>query len=553
MNYETLAELLYPNITKTPADYDQIYPDRGLGPKAEVLRIAPSPTGFIHLGNLYGALADERIAHQSNGVFFLRIEDTDNKRLVKGAVETIISTFDYFQIDFDEGAEVIKHNGNHYGPYYQRQRTEIYQTYAKDLVKKGLAYPCFCDEAQLKQQRETQLAAKLTTGYYGQWAVCRNLSFDDIKANLQAHKPFVIRLRSHGDPMIKHSFHDEIKGDITVSENDLDVILLKADGVPTYHFAHAVDDHLMHTTIVLRGEEWLGTLPIHLELFKALELPLPRYAHTSQLMKMDNGIKRKLSKRKDPELSLDYYRQLGYHPYAVKIYLMTLLNWNFEEWFIKNPDADITEFKFSVNKMGQSGALFDLDKLNNISKTYLSKKSPEEILEFLKAYVAENKPDLSTIYFHDESYLLKILNLGMGTSLKKRRKDYINASQIIDSITYYYDELYQPVYEFCFDNELSAKIITAFKATYDINDDNNQWFNKLKDFAGELGIAAEMSDYKAEPDRYIGNISELAEVLRVATTGHKNTPDLWSIMQIMGYQKVISRLDKALGYLKGSV
>ncbi|MEA5017414.1 MAG: glutamate--tRNA ligase [Erysipelotrichaceae bacterium] len=553
MNNQLLADLLYPNITKTPADYENIYPKRALDDNAEVMRIAPSPTGFIHLGNLYGALADERIAHQSNGVFFLRIEDTDNKRLVKGAVETIISTFDYFKIEFDEGAEVKNNNGNHYGPYYQRQRTDIYQAYAKDLVRKGLAYPCFCDEEHLKQQRTKQQELKITTGYYGPWAVCRNLDFELIKANIEANKSFVIRLRSNGDPKIKHSFHDEIKGDITVIENDQDVILLKADGIPTYHFAHAVDDHLMHTTIVLRGEEWLGTLPIHLELFKALNHPLPKFAHTSQLMKMDNGIKRKLSKRKDPELSLDYYRQLGYHPDAVKIYLMTLLNWNFEEWFLKNPDADITAFKFSVNKMGQSGALFDLDKLNNISKTFLSKKEPEEIMMYLKNFVQENDASKMDIYFKDEAYLLQILNLGMGTNLKKRRKDYIYASQILASIAYYFDDVYQPSYDFIFDKSLCIKIIEAFIANYDHRDDNAQWFDKLKAIATQFNIAAEMNDYKNNPDAYIGNISELAEVLRVATTGYKNTPDLWSIMQIMQEKRVLTRLHQALDTLNGKM
>ncbi|MDD4642741.1 MAG: glutamate--tRNA ligase [Erysipelotrichaceae bacterium] len=550
MNYEQLAELLFPNIDKTPDDYKKIYPKRQLDDKAEVLRIAPSPTGFIHLGNLYGALADERIAHQSNGVFFLRIEDTDNKRLVKGAVETIISTFKYFQIDFDEGAEVVINNGNHYGPYYQRQRTNIYQAFAKDLIKKGHAYPCFCDEEALKAQRKQQKAEKLTTGYYGEWAVCRHLDLEQIKQQLADDHPFVIRLRSTGNPTIKHRFYDEIKGDITVIENDQDVILLKADGVPTYHFAHAVDDHLMHTTIVLRGEEWLGTLPIHLELFKVLDLPLPKYAHTSQLMKMDNGIKRKLSKRKDPELSLDYYRQLGYHPYAVKIYLMTLLNWNFEEWYLKNPNADITEFKFSVNKMGQSGALFDLDKLNNISKTYLAKQQPETIKDYLKDFINDNDPKLLDVYFKDETYLLKILNLGMGTNLKKRRKDYIFAKQILDSISYYFDEVYQPQYEFCFNNALSLDIIKSFKDTYNEDDDNNTWFKKLKTIALLFNIAAEMSDHKANPEKYVGNISQLAEVIRVATTGLKNTPDLWTIMQIMGKDKVIQRLNQAISYLK---
>ncbi|MEA5026924.1 MAG: glutamate--tRNA ligase [Erysipelotrichaceae bacterium] len=551
MTNKQLAEILFPTITHDPEFYETLYPARQLPAKAEVMRIAPSPTGFIHLGNLYGALADERIAHQSGGVFYLRIEDTDSKRLVKGAVETIISTFKYFQISFDEGAEVTEHNGNLYGPYYQRQRVEIYQAYAKKLVEQGLAYPCFCTETELKTQREAQKSRNLTTGYYGEWAVCRHLDQSVIQQKLKENLPFVIRLKSQGNPNQKHPFFDEIKGEITVIENDQDIILLKADGIPTYHFAHAIDDHLMHTTIVLRGEEWLGTLPVHLELFKVLNFKLPRYAHTSQLMKMDNGIKRKLSKRKDPELSLDYYRQLGYHPDAVKLYLMTLLNWNFEEWYLKNPDQDIMTFPFSVNKMGQSGALFDLDKLNNISKTYLSRLPMETILDYLRTYLRDNTPQLEEIYFRDQTYLEKIIALGMGMNLKKRRKDFIYAQQILNSFPYYFDELYQPIYEFKYTASLSASIIKSFMATYDIKDDNNRWFEKVKEAARALGFAAEMNDYREHPDAYPGSISDFAEVIRIAATGLHNTPDLWSIMQIMGSERVQRRLEQALNTLGG--
>jgi len=551
MNYESLADMLFPNVVYDTDYYENLYPARNLLKNAQVLRIAPSPTGFIHLGNLYGALADERVAHQSNGVFYLRIEDTDKKRLVAGAVDTIISTFKYFQITFDEGAEVSINNGNNYGPYYQRQRVDIYQCYAKSLVKQGLAYPCFCSETELKSQRDKQHQAKLATGYYGEWAVCRHLDMETIKKRLENKDPFVIRLRSSGDANHKHTFFDEIKGEITVIENDQDIILLKADGIPTYHFAHAIDDHLMHTTIILRGEEWLGTLPIHLELFKVLGFELPKYAHTSQLMKMDNGKKRKLSKRKDPELSLDFYRQLGYHHYAVKLYLMTLLNWNFEEWFLKHPDTDLTEFTFSLSKMGQSGALFDLDKLNNISKTYLSKMSIEEMYDYLYDFVINNTPNLKAVYFNDRQYLEDIISLGMGINLKKRRKDYIFAKQILDLISYYFDDLYTPEYDFKYDPKLASNIIESFLTSYDDNDDNNEWFNKLKLISANHGFASEMSQYRAEPDKYLGSISDIAEVIRIATTGMKNTPDLWAIMQIMGNKRVVKRLDQALVYLKG--
>ncbi len=545
MDYQKLADLLYPNLTHDTQYYEEMYPERDLPAKAEVLRTAPSPTGFIHLGNLYGALADERIAHQSNGVFFLRIEDTDNKRKVDGAVEAVIGAMNYFGIRFDEGAEVQPQGK--YGPYYQRQRAEIYQTYAKKLVAEGKAYPCFCSEEELDHIREKQNELNVGTGYYGEWAIWRDRSYEDVEAKIKEGCPFTIRMRSTGNPEIKHTFHDEIKGDIVVTENNMDAVLLKQDGIPTYHFAHAIDDHLMHTTIVLRGEEWLGTLNIHLELWKMLGFRMPKFAHTTVLMKIDEtGTKRKLSKRKDPELALSYYRSLGYHPYAVKIYLMTILNWNFEQWFLKHPDTDIEEFKFSLDKMGQSGTLFDLEKLNNICKTYLSKMSLEEMKDYLKNFIRENCPDKYDMYCGDEAYLDKILALGMGLNLKKRRKDYIYASQILKTIDFYFDEMYQLEDEFRFDRETVNEILKEFCATYSYDDDNGTWFEKVKDIAGHNGFAREMSDFKANPEAYKGSVSDVAEIVRIAVTGRKNSPDLWSIMKIMGTEKSLNRIRRIL-------
>ena len=545
MDYQKLADLLYPDLKHDTQYYEEMYPERDLPAKAEVLRTAPSPTGFIHLGNLYGALADERVAHQSNGVVFLRIEDTDNKRKVDGAVEAIIGAMDYFGIRFDEGAEVLPQGK--YGPYYQRQRAEIYQTYAKKLVAEGKAYPCFCSEEELDQIREKQNELNVGTGYYGEWAIWRDRSYEDVEAKIKEGCPFTIRMRSTGNPEIKHTFHDEIKGDIVVTENNMDAVLLKQDGIPTYHFAHAIDDHLMHTTIVLRGEEWLGTLNIHLELWKMLGFRMPKFAHTTVLMKIDEtGTKRKLSKRKDPELSLSYYRSLGYHPYAVKIYLMTILNWNFEQWFIKHPDTDIEEFKFSLDKMGQSGTLFDLEKLNNICKTYLSKMSLEEMKDYLKGFIKEYCPDKYDMYCGDEEYLDKILALGMGLNLKKRRKDYIYASQILKTIDFYFDEMYQLEDEFRFDRETVHEILKEFCDTYSYDDDNGTWFEKVKDIAGHNGFAREMSDFKANPEAYKGSVSDVAEIVRIAVTGRKNSPDLWSIMKIMGTEKSLNRIRRIL-------
>lgn len=543
--FSRLAQLVYPDVPHDTAYYEALYPQRKLPPGAEVLRTAPSPTGFIHLGNLYGALADERVAHQSGGVFFLRIEDTDEKRKVAGAVDTILSTFDYFQLRFDEGAEC--HPEGAYGPYYQRQRADIYHAYAKQLIAMGGAYPCFCTEEELNEIRRQQEASGEGTGYYGKWAVWRDAPLEKIKAELDAGKPFVIRLRSQGDPSVKHTFHDEIKGDVVVTENNMDAVLIKTDGIPTYHFAHVIDDHLMHTTIVLRGEEWLGTLNIHLELWDKFGFPMPKFAHTTVLMKIDeNGTKRKLSKRKDPELSLDYYRKLGYHPYPMKIYLLTILNWNFEQWYDKHPDADINEFPFSLDKMGQSGTLFDLDKLNNICRNYLAKFSLDQMKDYLRDYVRRYLPQREALYFGDEAYLDQILTLGMGLNLKKRRKDYYNASQLLDAVSYYYDELFTPQDDFKYPAEETNALLEAFLESYDPADDNAAWFAKVKQIAAAHGYAAEMAEYRAHPEAYKGSVADVAETIRIAVTGRKNTPDLWSIMQIMGAKRSTDRIRQAI-------
>ena len=402
MDWNKLADVLVPDENVKPLEYyEELYPARDLPQGAQVTRLAPSPTGFIHLGNLFVAIANERIAHQSQGTMYLRIEDTDLKRKVEGAVDAVKNALRYFDIRFDEGAE-IEGATNAYGPYYQRERAEIYHAYVKDLIKRGLAYPCFCTEDELSALREKQTAEKKITGYYGEYAACRNLTEEEIYANLAAKKPYVIRLRSQGNAENKIAFRDEIKGDITVTENDQDVVILKSDGIPTYHFAHAIDDHFMRTTVVIRGEEWLASLPIHIELFNVLGFRRPKYGHNCSLQKIDGETRRKLSKRKDPELSLEFYRQEGYYARAVKVYMLTLLNSNFEEWYMKNPDATLEDFKFSIGKMGKSGALFDLNKLNDISKNELAKLSAEEMLTFLKDWANEFGSDAQKGYFVDE-------------------------------------------------------------------------------------------------------------------------------------------------------
>ena len=544
MDLKKLAKRLIPEELLDPEEYESIYPLREVPKGAEVTRLAPSPTGFIHLGNLYSALADERVAHTTGGVFYLRIEDTDEKRKVDGAVESVIRSLKYFDINFDEGAE-IDSPLNKYGPYYQRQRAEIYHAFARKLIEEGKAYPCFCTEEQLSAIREEQTSNNLTPGYYGKFATCRNLTEEQIYKNLDEGKPFVIRLKSEGDIANKMTFRDAIKGDITVTENDQDVVILKSDGIPTYHFAHAIDDHFMRTTLVIRGEEWLSSLPIHLELHKVLGFKPPRYAHTSSLMKMDGGTKRKLSKRKDPELSLDYYRKAGYFPRAVVKYLMTVLNSNFEEWLLKNPDGDYKQFKFKIEKMGKSGALFDLDKLSDMSKTEISRLSAEECYNFLKTWVDEFGTEKDKKHFEDREYLLKILNLIMGTGGKKRRKDIERAEQGVRLIDYFFDDTFSPEYAYRYEGALVNDVLDGFAELYDEKDDNSAWFAKVKEVAKANGFAAEMSEYKANPENYKGNVSDVAEILRIAIAGSPNSPDLCTIMGILGKERSLKRLKDA--------
>lgn len=548
MDNQKLADLLFPEVVNTPEYYEEKFPYRKLPNKAEVTRMAPSPTGFIHLGNLYSALADERIAHRNGGVFYLRIEDTDEKRKVDGAVETIINVLRYFDIEFDEGAGFDDTDPrNAYGPYFQRQRVEIYHTYAKSLVERGLAYPCFCTEEELDKVRAKQEEDKVLTGYYGEYAACRNLSYEEVEANIKAGKPYVLRLRSQGNPDKEITFVDAIKGEIKLPENIHDIVLLKKDGIPTYHFAHAIDDHLMRTTTVVRGGEWLASAPIHYELFHLLGFKMPAYAHTAHLMKFDEetGGKRKLSKRKDPELSLDYYRKDGYHPYTMKVYLLTLLNSNFEEWHEKFPDKDINEFPFSVEKMNQSGALFDKDKLHNICKNELSKLSEEELYDFLYDWAKENEPENVEKWFGDREKMLQILRLYMGVGAKRRRKDLMYAKQIFELISYFFDgESAEEMDEFKLDEDMVSKILKSYLAKYDHNDDNSVWFNKLKEIADEHGFASDMKAYKANPENFKGNVSDIAEAVRIAVTGRANTPDLWTIVHIMGEEQMTERIKK---------
>ena len=545
MDYNLLADLLFPNIDKSPDDYEKIYPERDLAEGAKVTRLGPSPTGFIHLGNLYGAFVDERLAHQSGGVFYLRIEDTDDKRFVDGAVKIIIDSLRFFGINFDEGAGLNGDTGA-YGDYTQSRRGEIYAAFAKKLVREGKAYPCFLTENEIAEIRSKQEAAKQTPGIYGEFAAHRKLSLEDVEANIKAGKPYVLRLKSDGNPNPEKArrikVEDAIRGTLEMPENFQDVVILKTTGIPTYHFAHVVDDHLMRTTHVVRGAEWLPSLPIHVELFEKLGLKLPIYCHTAQLMKLDeNGNKRKLSKREDPELSLDYYRKLGYHPAAVREYLLTILNSNFEEWRDEHQDADINEFTFTTEKMSNSGALFDLNKLNDISKDVLLRIPAGEIVEFLKAWAQEFRPEIMYI-FDDEEYLEKIIDLGRND--KKPRKDLIYAEQIVDFISYFFDDMF--VIEDDIPTEVSdddaKEILKKYMESYNHSDDQSQWFDKIRNIAVELGYAAKPKEYKKNPDDYKGHVGHVSTVIRIALMGRAQSPDVWCIQQIMGEEMTRRRI-----------
>ena len=544
-----LAQILFPDLDLTVEEIEKRYPARQLPAEAMVTRLAPSPTGFIHLGNLYGAYADMKLANQSGGVFYLRIEDTDEKREVPGAIEEIINGLKYFGVNFDEGATIEGEKGA-YGPYRQSERKEIYQVYARELVKKGLAYPCFCTEEDLAEIRKQQEALKEQTGYYGKWARDRFLSLEQIEQYLAEGRPWVLRFKA----MIKEgemaSVEDGIRGHLVMPANDMDLVILKTNGLPTYHFAHVVDDHLMGTTHLLRGEEWLSTLPMHLALFKAMGWEHPIYCHTAHLMKKEGEGKRKLSKRKDPELGLNYYRSLGYHPLAVKEYLLTILNSNYEEWRLNNPDADNDEFEFTIDKMGRSGALFDLEKLNDISQTVLLKLSAEEIYDFVLAWAKEYDEKYAQILLDNEQIAKKAFDIGRNGD--KPRKDLIYGAQIAKFSAYIFPETFTITdpYPAEVSKEDAVTILTEYLKNYDYNDDNDAWFAKVRNLAQDLGFAAKPKDFKKNPDLYKGHVGHVSGVIRIALTGRTNAPDLWEVQQIIGVEELTRRINNAIEGLK---
>ena len=547
MDHQALADLLFPRVTDTPEMLEERFPMRNVPEGAVITRMAPSPTGFVHLGNLVQGLTSERMAHQSGGVLFLRVEDTDAKREVPGAVEVLIDTLKHYGIHFDEGATHDGDNGI-YGPYRQRQRAGIYHIYAKKLVSEGQAYPCFCTEEELAAMREKQEAAKETTGYYGKYAMWRDRSMEDIQGQLSAGNPWVLRFRSTGSIENQFKFDDLVKGKLTITENDVDHVLLKSDGIPTYHFAHAVDDHLMRTTHVVRGDEWLPTLPFHIQLFKALGFKLPKYVHIGPLMKMDGTSKRKLSKRKDPELALTFYKAEGFPVEAVYEYIMTLLNSNYEDWRRANPAAPSTDFKFSPKKLNPAGNLFDYAKLTDVSKNEIAKMDAAKVYGLLTEWAKEFDPDFGAKLAADPEYATKILAIGRGG--KKPRKDMAVWKEAKPYMGFFYDEyLEAPVFDAKFDKATVIDALERFLKAFDIADDSNTWFDKVKGITTEMGFTADMKAYKADPTAFPGTVADISTFIRVAVTGKTNSPDLYSVMQILGYERTCQRIRDAIAGL----
>ena len=543
MDFTKLAEFLFPDVTLTPEKLEELYPKRDLPEGAIVSRMAPSPTGFVHLGNLVQGLTSERLSHQSGGVLFLRVEDTDSKREVAGAVETLITSLKHYNIIFDEGATIDGDSGA-YGPYRQRVRKDIYHVYAKKLVAEGKAYPCFCTEEELAAIHAEQEAEKVNFGYYGKWAKYRDASFETIEANIKAGMPWVLRFRSEGSIEHKIKFTDLIKGNLELTENDIDHVLLKSDGIPTYHFAHAVDDHLMRTTHVVRGDEWLPSLPFHLQLFAALGWKPPKYLHIGTLMKMDGESKRKLSKRKDPELALTFYQEIGYPVEAVYEYLLTILNSNFEDWRRANPFASTDEFKFSYKKMNPAGSLFDTDKLRDVSKDVLSKMTADKVYALAVEWAEQYDRDFYEKLTACPDYAKQILAIGRGG--KKPRKDFAVFSELKPYMAFFYDDWFKIEAEMpAFDKAEILGVLRDYAALYDESDDQTAWFDKVRALAERHGFCPDTKTYKANPDAYKGHVGDVSMMLRVAVTGRQNSPDLYEVMRILGKEKVLQRLSNA--------
>ena len=545
MDYKELANLIFPDA-KDISYYEEKYPERNLPEGAIVTRFAPSPTGYVHIGGLYQSLVAKMSAKRTGGVFFLRIEDTDQKRKVENGVTDIVNSLKVFDMAPDEGMISETEWTGEYGPYIQSERKEIYQAYAKYMIEQGKAYPCFCTPEQEEERNKVQLEAKIRPGYYGVWAKCRNLTLDEMAEKIKAGVPYVVRFKSTGREDRKIQISDGIKGKITFPEYDIDIVIIKSDGLPTYHFAHMVDDHLMRTTHVIRSDEWLSSVPLHVQLFKEAGFKAPKYCHISPIMKNDSGNKRKLSKRKDPEAAVSYYDELGVPPDAVKEYLLNIANSTFENWRRQNKDANIEDFDFHLNKMSVSGALFDMVKLFDVAKIVISRYSAEKVYNDSYAWAKKYDEELVKL-LENKDYALKVLGIERGNA--KPRKDIAKWSDLKENISYMYNEEFDKIAEFDFgkvtDKELANKISKLYAEKYfDINDDKQTWFDKMKDLAEEVGFAREVKEWKAEPEKWPGHVGDISSVIRAKLTGRLNTPDLYEIIKVLGKDEVLRRLTK---------
>lgn len=544
MDYKDLADLIFPDA-KDISYYEEMYPERNLPEGAVVTRFAPSPTGYVHIGGLYQCVLENVLTKRTNGVLFLRVEDTDQKREIENGVAGIVDSLKNFDIEYDEGLISENDEKGSYGPYKQSLRGEIYQAYAKYLLAQGKAYPCFATPEELEELRSKQEAAKIRPGYYGVWAKYRNLTVEEAAERIKNGENYVIRFKSPGreDRKIKHK--DVIKGNIEFPENDLDIVIIKGDGLPTYHFAHVVDDHLMRTTHVIRCDEWVSSIPIHLQLFYEMGFKAPKYAHYAPIMKEDEGKKRKISKRKDPEAAVEFYFKEGIPAQSVKEYLLNIANSTFENWRRANPDKDINEFDFQLNKMSVSGALFDMVKLLDVSKNVISKYSAERVYNEAIAWANEFDSELAEMLSENKEYSLKVLGIERGNA--KPRKDLSKWSELKYTISYMYNNKFDKNAEFEYakiaDKDEISKITKLYVEKYfDINDDKQTWFDKMKDLAEEVGYAREVKEFKLNPEKWPGHVGDISTVIRVTLTGRQNTPDLYEIMQVLGKETVIERL-----------
>lgn len=551
-----LAELIFPDIKETIQDLEKRFPKRNLPDGAEVTRFAPSPTGFLHTGSLFTSLICKTVARQTGGVFYIRLEDTDTKREIEGSGNLLLEQLKEFDVYPNEGYMGDHEEGN-YGPYIQSNRADIYKIVIKELIAQGKAYPCFCSVEDLQETRKIQELKKENPGYYGEYAKCRNIDNDERARLIKEGKPFILRFKSTGNHLNKITVQDKVRGEFEIAQNDLDIVICKSDGLPTYHFAHAVDDHFMRTTTVIRGEEWVASLPIHVELFEALGWEAPKYAHLPVIMKVDEvtGNKRKLSKRKDQEAACSFFLEDGYPTEALIMYLMTIANSNFEAWIFEHNFKDMNQFEFSFNKMSADGALFDLGKLSFFAKEILGGKNKDQMTDLALAYTKKYQPDFYKLILGNVDYFKEIINI--EREKENPRKDYAKMSDILPVVNFfykeYYDELVKDGYAFNYEKFDKETICTTLNALKDLDSsdcDEQTWFGRMKDIASKLGFATNNKEFKANPDAFKGTTGDVAELLRITLTSRKNSPNLFYVMKILGNDECIARLDKAITFIR---